>query len=184
MKMNERVREINIKELEAFLELPKKVQESIWLDLAEENISFKELTTYFDFPVFDECESPIEKIFYYFIERYVLNMQGYIFIISPQCEIEANGKYYRVDFSIICQDWNYKEHVPGDLWSEVIVECDGHDFHEKTKEQVKRGNTRDYNLKMEGYEIIHFSGSEIFNEPEECAKKTVDYLVKHLTSLK
>ena len=59
----------------------------------------------------------------------------------------------------------------------LIVECDGHEFHEKTKDQVEKRNKRDYNLKMQGFDILHFSGSEIYKDPVGCARKCIDYII-------
>lgn len=169
-----------LEDLKAFLELPKELQEVIWLDLIKENVSYKDLTNFFFYSL-KECESPIEKIFFYYALRYSLNKYSdYNIYFCSQTEIEANGNDYRVDFYLQCENWDKDKHLPGNLGGDVIIECDGHDFHEKTKEQVIRGNKRDYDLKMEGYEIIHFSGSEIYNEPKECAMKAIDYLIKHL----
>ena len=59
----------------------------------------------------------------------------------------------------------------------MLVECDGHDFHEKTKEQVEKDNEREYELKMAVYEILRFSGSQIYNNPFKCANDVYDYLI-------
>lgn len=32
---------------------------------------------------------------------------------------------------------------------------------------------------MAGYDVIHFSGSEIYNYPEECVEKVFEYLKKN-----
>lgn len=60
-----------------------------------------------------------------------------------------------------------------------MIECDGHEFHEKTKEQVIYDNEREYKLKSAGYDVLHFSGSEIYNNPYECAEKTLNYISKN-----
>lgn len=91
-----------------------------------------------------------------------------------------NGKNYRVDF-LIEYFRLVGDTIDGvkELCDTVIVECDGHHFHEKTKEQVNRRNQRDYDLKMAGYDVIHFSGSELYNNPQECIQKVVDFLNKN-----
>jgi hypothetical protein len=47
----------------------------------------------------------------------------------------------------------------------VAVECDGHDFHEKTKEQAERDKRRDRDLQSIGWAIARFTGSEIVRDP-------------------
>lgn len=182
--MEDRTKEFNLKDLDCFLKLPRMVQERIWLDLVEEKMSGKELTTYFNFNRYSYCESPIEVIFNYFFDRVALfEYSKYMFIIDQQQMIETDNGTYRVDFDIECVEYIFPEgeQIPlEEKYAEIIVECDGHDFHEKTKAQVKRRNERDFNLKMNGYDVIHFSGSEIYNEPEKCAKKVIEYLIQYL----
>ena len=43
----------------------------------------------------------------------------------------------------------------------IVVELDGHDFHEKTKEQAQKDKDRDRSLTRAGYKIMRFTGSEI-----------------------
>jgi len=49
---------------------------------------------------------------------------------------------------------------------EIIVECDGRDFHNPFHDKE-----RDKELKLQGYHIIHFTGSEIYNNIEYCVEK-------------
>lgn len=176
-----------MEELDIFLKLPYMIQEHIWRDLRNGIIDGNLLHSIYDYENFKYCESPIEITFYYFF-KYVAHRdyKELGFNVFPQEDISAI-KIYRADFLIECFDYrgsdilpDGKEIAPDEYYSKVIVECDGHDFHEKTKAQVKRRNERDFNLKMEGYEVIHFSGSEIYNEPEKCAKKVIEYLIKFL----
>ena len=37
---------------------------------------------------------------------------------------------------------------------------------------------REYDLKMAGYEVLRFSGSQIYNEPFKCAEDTYNYIMK------
>lgn len=49
------------------------------------------------------------------------------------------------------------------------VECDGHDFHEKTKEQAKHDRSRDRYFQSCGLIILRYTGSEIFADSLHCA---------------
>ena len=60
----------------------------------------------------------------------------------------------------------------------LVIECDGHEFHKLTKEQVKHDNERDFNLKDCGYDVIHFSGSQIYENPWKCADEVCRYLTQ------
>lgn len=68
---------------------------------------------------------------------------------------------YRVDFAILI-DW------PHGHKTRLAIECDGHDFHERTKAQARRDKKRDRDLMIMGWRVVHFTGSEIHNSLCEC----------------
>lgn len=55
----------------------------------------------------------------------------------------------------------------------LVVECDGHAFHEKTPLQAKRDKSRDRYLLADGRPVMRFTGSEIFQTPLQCATQVV-----------
>lgn len=68
---------------------------------------------------------------------------------------------YRIDFAV---------HVTaGQRSAWIAVECDGHDFHERTKEQAARDKARDRALTAAGFRVMRFTGSEIHTSPMNCA---------------
>jgi len=79
--------------------------------------------------------------------------------MAPQFKIAQ----YRVDFLIQDADASIK----------LVVEIDGHDFHEKTKEQARRDKKRERELTALGYRVIRFTGSEVFLNYATCWKETV-----------
>ena len=83
--------------------------------------------------------------------------------IIPQFEIEGIG---RVDFLITRTA--FQRH-------RVAIECDGHDFHERTKEQARRDRERDRLLQERGIHILRFTGSEIYKSPSACAQKVWNF---------
>lgn len=92
--------------------------------------------------------------------------EAYIFL-APQVQVGE----YRVDFVIgRCSDFDKPLRC-------VVVECDGHQFHQKTKEQVARDRTRDRFLSTQYGRVIRFTGSEIFRDPAKCALEAVQVLV-------
>lgn len=127
------------------------------------------------------CESPIEAIFNFAMEIMLFDRADEVpqLYIEPQYEIIANGKNYRSDFCFDTQN-GFDEEYRYENEYKLIIECDGHNFHEKTKEQVKYNNERDFNLKQAGYDVLHFSGSQIYNEPFPCANKTIDYILSKI----
>lgn len=125
-------------------------------------------------------ESPIErKMFKILIEVFFdISDVDYIFKIkefSNQKEIETNNNKYRTDFYFNIS-FIYKEKEIDDL--KLIIECDGHEFHEKTKEQVIKNNQRDRDLQNKGYEILHFSGSEIYKDILQCKEDIMKFIIE------
>lgn len=59
----------------------------------------------------------------------------------------------------------------------LVVECDGHDFHERTKDQAKRDRSVDRELQSLGLTVFRFTGSELWNDPVACADQVLDYCV-------
>lgn len=58
----------------------------------------------------------------------------------------------------------------------LAVECDGHDFHEKTKEQARRDKARDRAIQAASVPIFRFAGSEIYADAGKCARTCLEFL--------
>lgn len=127
------------------------------------------------------CESPIETIFLVTFKLFTgmtgnpthtlvngvpLSTEQRSWFIEPQFKIGG----YRVDFAVGA--W---PKAPGSL---LIVECDGHDFHERTKEQAARDRQRDRNLQAQGHKVFRFTGMEIHRDAFVCALEVFREMVK------
>ena len=126
----------------------------------------EEQTSVFQHPLLNLCESPIEQImlaelafcpFGYWNGPHEIHDCTMSFeipdarvVIIPQYEILK----YRVDFAVLVRDFNQS-------LLKIVVECDGHDFHEKTKEQAQRDKKRDRNLQRAEWRVFRFTGSKI-----------------------
>lgn len=110
------------------------------------------------------CESPIEELF-------ALGVMAELWDMRPMYKFESQVQIdkYRVDFRI-----GYRDEPISKKWAYVLVECDGHDFHERTKEQAKRDKGRDRALAAAGFQVVRFTGSEIWADPFACAKEACD----------
>jgi very-short-patch-repair endonuclease len=62
----------------------------------------------------------------------------------------------------------------------VVVECDGHEFHERTKEQAAHDKRRDRYLAAEGYRVLRFAGSEVYADPHTAAREVYAFLAAEL----
>jgi len=125
------------------------------------------------------CDICINPSHYWFSTAF--GNEGYV-SVTPQFPV---GRY-RADLLV---ELTYELPEPDDAkptkeWpvhkytSRLIVECDGHDFHEKTKEQAKRDKSRDRELLKCGYPVFHYTGSEIWNDVFRCVNEIIDHLEK------
>lgn len=71
----------------------------------------------------------------------------------PQCR----ALDWPADFLLGTLDVNDQRHF-------AVVECDGHEFHERTKEQAERDRSRDRAVQAMGWRIIRFTGSELYRD--------------------
>lgn len=98
--------------------------------------------------------TPIEKVMYAILSRISYNfMQDYLQDFNIYFQTQQKIDNYTVDFLVTSDFSNEK----------IIIECDGHDFHEKTKEQAQHDKERDRFLTSKGYIILRYTGSEIYN---------------------
>lgn len=80
------------------------------------------------------------------------------FTIAPQVHIGP----YIADFGIVAK-------AKGGVLVRGAIECDGHAFHERTKEQAERDRTRDRYFQSCGTFVLRYTGSEIHTAPFHCA---------------
>lgn len=80
---------------------------------------------------------------------------------------------WRVDFVIYFPAYSLDD--PCRL-RRLLIECDGHDFHERTKEQAARDRARDRLAQYGGDPIFRFTGSEIWNAPYDCADEVLQFM--------
>lgn len=129
----------------------------------------------------DDVESPIEALMLIALKRHsLLRSIGIDLSIKPQEEFHVEGRKMRVDFLLTFgQDHTIRNNY---YLREInlIIECDGHDFHEKTKEQAQKDKSRDRILKASGYTVFRFTGSEIYRDSAGCAREIFTYAENEL----
>lgn len=128
---------------------------------------------YLDEEIAKDCESPIELRFALAFSLFMALIEGRPWPKKfenveprPRVIIEPQAKFgqYRADFLI------YYAGTPTRQCG-IVVECDGHEFHEKTKEQAARDKARDRALQSRWAKVLRFTGSEIHRKPFECASE-------------
>lgn len=85
-------------------------------------------------------------------------------VVDPQLPIKG----YVLDFML--------SFYVNDTFYHVGIECDGHAFHEKTKEQAAHDKKRDRELAAEGIQVLRFTGSEIWRDPIKVQKEIENYI--------
>jgi very-short-patch-repair endonuclease len=101
--------------------------------------------------------TPIERMVYFALrarEPYTAIRVKSQFHIGP----------YRADFLVT---WEYSP-------EKIVIECDGHDFHEKTKEQAQHDKKRDREMQAAGYKVYRFTGSEIWKSRGRCVVEALE----------
>lgn len=124
----------------------------------------------------ERCESPIEQMMALALRETMKPFEfvsDNYFIINSQEEIELEGKLIRVDFLIAAL-------IDGRTYH-IVIECDGHDYHERTKEQAIKDRSRDRLFQRHGYTVMRFTGSEIYKNPFECAREVATMLNSLIT---
>ncbi len=134
------------------------------------------------------CESPIERLFAVGLagvsfdtpivmskavknvdlkRPYYAGGRTDFIMVWPQQQIGP----YRVDFAVRVHD----DATGQNHW--FVVECDGHEFHERTKEQAAADRSRDRALMLAGYKVVRFTGSELHNRLDECMGQFFDLVL-------
>ncbi|MBX9901448.1 MAG: endonuclease domain-containing protein [Burkholderiaceae bacterium] len=126
-------------------------------------------------------ESPIEMALYVALETVLkinfltrFDMEGESvctggILISPQVKIGN----YRIDFMV--SYYGYGD--PGKTkLREVVVECDGTAFHERTEKERRYEKQRDRYMQKLGLKVFRFTGKEILDDPYEVAKEIIGYV--------
>jgi very-short-patch-repair endonuclease len=81
--------------------------------------------------------------------------------LIPELETEIEIGHYRVDFLVRSK--------------KIIIELEGHDWH-STKAQRTRDTKRERYLQQQGYQVLRFTGTEIFKDVNACVEEVVTYL--------
>ena len=127
------------------------------------------------------CQSPIEQKFGVALFATDPGTLCFTAVITKQDKFGQHGFYihpqmpvrqYRADFGVILHS-HYGTY-------RVVAECDGHQWHEKDKEQAARDKARDRAFLEEGWPTMRFTGSEIHKDAMSCADQVGDFLMQQM----
>lgn len=124
------------------------------------------------------CDSPLEQLLAMAIlNKPYIEMQprshwaGYPFASDGRLHIylqyptHINGRSCRLDFAFISSTIR------------LNVEVDGHEFHERTKEQARRDRSRDRELTADGWTVLRFTGQEVWADALGCVDQIWNFTV-------
>lgn len=158
--------------------------------------------------VWGKCESPIEQAMLgalIIVGRELMDSVVYIvggtkygdtdggldvLLVEPQAQLGE----YRIDFLLTQSEWGPDPHpsrertlsdgrvIPGTrtIEKKMVIECDGFDFHDRTKEQARKDRERDRALQSFGYRVFRYTGSDIWSDVFRCAYEAVLALNKEV----
>lgn len=143
---------------------------------------------------FSICESPIEErlLLAYlqefpatahydghanpiFIDEDLTDKKSWVMFI-PQFAMHFGKKHFRADFLFLQLVEDAENERVNDV-KKVVVEVDGHDFHERTKEQARNDRSRDRFMLREGFYVLRYTGSEVFNNPYVVAREIREFVM-------
>jgi hypothetical protein len=125
-----------------------------------------------------QCGSPIEQIMLAALtwERYGYETKPPVIwdltsaLEKPQADVVIAPQYqadkHRIDIGLFINLVANEE-------IKIAIECDGHDFHERTKQQAARDKARNGDLQIAGWRLLRFTGSQIWNHHGWCADRVV-----------
>lgn len=100
------------------------------------------------------AESPLEEKLGHAI---VDAAPGPGFDLVPQHELVLEGEQYRLDFALFVGERRFD------------VECDGHDYHERTPAQASHDRRRDRALQRAGWMVLRYPGTDVHRDAAGCA---------------
>jgi very-short-patch-repair endonuclease len=110
--------------------------------------------------------SPIEQIF--LMEWKYHRVEDRLGVtLEPQRMLPTSRGEFAVDFCVTRR---------GTRTPLVVIEIDGHDFHEKTKEQARSDKQRERAIVRAGTTVLRFSASEVFRGPRGCVEEVIAFI--------
>jgi len=121
-----------------------------------------------------KISSPIEQIF--LMEwRFAKLDEALSVRLLPQQPIETADGKFTVDFLVSHTD-------PARQDFRVVIELDGHDFHDRTKDQAARDKRRDRAILRAGHVVMRFTGSEVYRNAQRCVAEVAEYIRNQITA--
>lgn len=111
-------------------------------------------------------------------EYEVGNWPGWWIALLAQLPVPEfpDGGGYRCDF-VLSSFFPEDTQDGGTTWF-VVVEVDGHEFHERTKEQAEHDRSRDRWFAKQQIHTLRFTGREVWRDPDKCAREALWFAIR------
>jgi very-short-patch-repair endonuclease len=116
------------------------------------------LDAFFESGLFERFEVPSD----------VVVGSGPFGLLLQQVTVPSIEKRFRLDFAII----NAGEGLF------LAVEVDGHQWHEATPHQVQSDKSRDRKLTAAGWQVLRFTGSEVYRNAPACVREVRELIAR------
>lgn len=116
--------------------------------------------------------SPIEQIF--LMEWKFAKADANLGVkLVPQVTMHTERGEHVVDFLITSPN----KKIDG---MQVVIELDGHQFHERTSVQATRDRARDRAMLKNGVTVLRFAGAEVVRDARRCIREVMEFLEAQL----
>lgn len=112
------------------------------------------------------AEDPHDPSIQIYVPR--VHRRDWLQVFVTQSWLPIGDRMIRPDFAFV---------LTGPHATKVIVELDGHDFHERTPEQAQKDKSRDRDLQRLGWHVLRFTGREVLRGPDECTREVESLLI-------
>ncbi len=111
-----------------------------------------------------------------FLEKFNITLQKKInnYKVDFYIETERPADQFQIEYYFKKAETPYKPVQE----AVVIVECDGHDYHERNKKQASHDKKRDRVLQSLGYNVLRFTGSDLWDDVFRHAEEVHTFLNK------
>jgi hypothetical protein len=94
------------------------------------------------------------------------SISGGSFVLVPQCSVSQVGP---VDLAVFIPGLDFQRPI-------IVVECDGHQFHERNPEQASKDRRRVRSLQRLGIPVFPFTGTDVVRSSEEAAQEIAEFI--------
>lgn len=134
-------------------------------------------------------QSPIEVLFFQCLQAHMICFQDNPTIFASR-DIPVSKKLFVTHGVAVCLcqvtllDWPVdfafyaRRYSTGGI-SILAIECDGHEFHERTPGQAARDRSRDRRLQEAGITVMRFTGSELHRNAWGCFAEVLRWVDEH-----